>query len=274
MFFFSRHSYNDHEMKSKAAKWAVKNETQVAVATAIVAATIVLLACSLWKIPKSIASAGISSMLTVVCNTPHTPHRTDHMRRLCTEEGLVPYALTTELGLFVEKESAECTRIHMLFENRALSPVYAAHYMTYLSVLRYFLYRTELELLVLLEDDIVRVDASAASVHEAISKAPSFGLLFLEYCFAECDKPTWTCSGYARGYSGYCTGACAFTRSGALGLLDFAGKHRPMVIDHLTPKYSDRDDVYYTVPPMFMQSRSMFGSEVTAHASEYTACRT
>jgi hypothetical protein len=196
------------------------------------------------------------------------------MRRLCIDEGLVPYALTTELGLFVEKESAECARIHMLFENTALSPVYAAHYMTYLSVLRYFLYHTELELLVLLEDDIVRADASAASVHEVIANAPAFGLLFLEYCFATCDKPTWTGDGYARGYSGYCTGACVFTRSGASGLLGFAGNHRPMVIDHLTPMYSDRGDVYYTVPPMFKQSRSMFGSEVTAHATDYAVCRT
>jgi len=43
-------------LESKAAKWAVKTEMQVAVSTAIVADTIILLVYSLCKMhPKSIA---------------------------------------------------------------------------------------------------------------------------------------------------------------------------------------------------------------------------
>lgn len=231
----------------------------------LVAAAIVLIVLILLR---PVAGAAGAPMLTVVCNTPYTPERTAHMRRVCQEESLAPYALTTELGLFVDKSSAERARTNALFSTSGMSPVYAAHYMTYLAVLRYFISRPELSLLLVLEDDITRVAGSTATVHEAIADAPAFGLLFLEYCFADCARPTWSNAKYARGYRASCTGACVFTRRGASDFLAFAGQHSPMVIDHLTPLYSNRDDVFYVTPALFKQDLRIFGSSVVGEQSQ------
>ena len=208
------------------------------------------------------------AMLTIVCTTPHTPARTSHMRRLCRSEGLLPFALTTELGLFVDKDSPECARINSTFEPPGKPLAYAAHYATYLAVLRYFLDRSDVPLLLVLEDDIARVAGSTVTVHEAIADAPPFGLLFLEYCFADCARPTWSNEKYARGYRASCTGACVFTRRGASDFLAFAGQHSPMVIDHLTPLYSNRDDVFYATPALFKQDLRIFGSSVVGEQSQ------
>jgi hypothetical protein len=217
----------------------------------------------------------LGPMLTVVCNTPHTPDRTAHMRRVCEEEGLVPYSLTTELGLFVDKSSEECARTNALFNTKGVSPVYAAHYMTYLAVLRYFISRPEFGLLLVLEDDIKRAEGSTVTVQGAIADAPPFELLFLEYCFAECSRPTWSNSRYARGYDASCTGACVFTRRGAFDLLAFAGQHSPMVIDHLTPMYSNlySNDVLYITPALFKQDVRVFGSSVVDQSHDRPTCR-
>ena len=216
-------------------------------------------------------------MLTVVCSTPGTPERTRHMRRMCSAEGLYPYALTTELGLFVDKGSAECARTSELLETQIapLRLVYAAHYLTYLAVLRYFLDRTDARLLLVLEDDIARVEGTSVSVHDAIADAPEFGVLFLEYCYAACDRPTWSNERYARGYEAYNTGACVFTRRGARSLLEFARQNRPTIIDHLTKAYSKHhsEDVVYVRPPVFMQHRGVFGSGVAgAQLENCPAC--
>jgi hypothetical protein len=228
-------------------------EIQIIIAAALIAA---LLLC----LPVS------TPMLTVVCSTPRTPERTRHMRRLCDAEGLYPHAFTTELGLFVDKESAECADACVLFDAQIghLCPVYAAHYLTYLAALRYFLDRTDAGLLLLLEDDIVRVEGPNVSVHDAIGNAPEFGVLFLEYCYAACDRPTWSNDRYARGYEAYNTGACVFTRRGARSLLEFARKNGPTIIDHLTRAYSKQhsEDVLYVRPPMFMQDRGTFATGV------------
>lgn len=215
------------------------------------------------------------AMLTIVCTTPHTPARTSHMRRLCLSEGLLPFALTTELGLFVDKDSPECARINSAFDPPGKPLAYAAHYATYLAVLRYFLDRSDVPLLLVLEDDIARIASTATSVQCAVANAPPFGLLFLEYCHANCEAPSWSNAAYARGYGAYCTSACVFTRLGARDLLAFASAHRPMVIDNLTQLYSNRDSVVYVTPAIFKQDRVAFAGGVTGATENefYETCR-
>jgi hypothetical protein len=204
-----------------------------------------------------------AKMLTIVCTTPHTPARTSHMRALCRSEKLFPFALTTELGLFVDKNSPECARINSTFEPQGKPLEYAAHYATYLAALRYFLDRSDLPLLLILEDDIVRIANTTTSVHSAVANAPPFGLLFLEYCYANCKSPSWSNSAYAKGFGAYCTSACVFTRQGARDLLAFASANRPMVIDNLVNLYSNRDSVVYVTPAIFKQDRVAFAGGVS-----------
>lgn len=223
-----------------------------------------------------IARTRAPAMLTIVCTTPHTPARTSHMRNLCRSEGLVPFALTTELGLFVDKNSPECARIDSTFDPPGKPLAYAAHYATYLAVLRYFLDRSDLPLLLVLEDDIVRIASTATSVQCAVASAPPFGMLFLEYCHANCTAPSWSNAAYATGFGAYCTSACVFTREGARDLLAFAGAHRPMVIDNVTQLYSNRDSVVYVTPAIFRQDRVAFAGGVTGamENESYTTCKT
>jgi hypothetical protein len=219
-----------------------------------------------------------AEMLTVVCTTPHTPARTSHMIALCRSEKLFPFAMTTELGLFVDKNSPECAQINSTFEPQGKPLAYAAHYATYLAVLRYFLDRSDLPLLLILEDDIVRIprpSATTTSVHSAVANAPPFGLLFLEYCYANCKSPSWSNASYAKGLGAYCTSACVFTRQGARDLLAFASAHRPMVIDDLVNLYSNRDSVVYVTPAIFKQDRVAFAGGVSGVTmnEHYATCR-
>ena len=112
------------------------------------------------------------SLLTIVCTTPNKPERAIHMRRLCERENLNPFALTTELGLFVDKNSAESGRMSAAFAP-GTKPEAPAHYATYLRTLRLFL-QTDFRYLLILEDDIVRSDDCVLSVQSAIANAPPF----------------------------------------------------------------------------------------------------
>lgn len=204
-----------------------------------------------------------SDTLTIVCTTPHTPARIGHMRRLCAEEGLVPFGLTTELGLFVDKNSDYSKRLGAEFPS-GTRPEFPAHYATYLLALRLFL-QTDFRFLLLLEDDIVRTDDCAVSVHSAIANAPPFMLLFLEYCYADCSKPST--GGYAYGYKALCTGACVFTHEGARDFLAFAETQPRMIIDILTLEYSKHREssVVYATPPLFRQDRVLFPDGVSSY---------
>ena len=201
-------------------------------------------------------------LLTIVCTTPHTPARISHMRRLCTEEGLTPFGLTTELGLFVDKNGAHSKRLGTEFPP-GTKPEVPAHYATYLRALRVFL-QTDFRFLLVLEDDIVRSDDCALSVHSAIANAPPFMLLFLEYCYADCSQPST--GGYAHGYKALCTGACVFTREGARDFLAFAETRPRVVIDILTLEYSKHQErsVVYATPPLFKQDRVLFPDGVSS----------
>jgi len=236
---------------------------------------IIVLVCAaaafaLWHSPRMASvvnnvSNSSKSLLTIVCTTPNKPEsvsRASHMRRLCERENLNPFALTTELGLFVDKKSEESVRLGREFPPNT-RPEVPAHYASYLRALRLFL-RSEFSYLLLLEDDIVRTE-SDVSVHRAIADAPPFGLLFLEYCYADCSKPS--AGGYARGYGAMCTGACVFTREGARDFLAFADTHRK-VIDIVTMDYSrtreHESSVIYADPPLFRQDRVMFPDGVSS----------
>ena len=184
------------------------------------------------------------------------------MRRLCATEGLTPFGLTTELGLFVDKNSAESGRMSVAFAP-GTKPEVPAHYATYLRTLRLFL-QTDFRYLLILEDDIVRSDDCVLSVQSAIANAPPFMLLFLEYCYADCSQPST--GGYARGYKALCTGACVFTREGARDFLAFAETRPRVVIDVLTLEYSKHKErsVVYATPALFRQDRVMFPDGVSS----------
>jgi hypothetical protein len=202
-----------------------------------------------------------SDLLTIVCTTPNKPDRISHMRRLCIAEGLAPFGLTTDLGLFVDKRSAYSTRLGMDFAPGTKAEV-PAHYATYLSTLRHFL-ESDFRLLLILEDDIVRTDDGALSVQSVIANAPPFKLLFLEYCYADCSQPS-VC-GYAHGYRALCTGACVFTREGALDFISFAESRPRMIIDILAFEYSKHNErsVVYATPALFRQDRELFPDGVS-----------
>ena len=213
------------------------------------------------SVVNTVSKANLS-LLTIVCTTPNKPERAIHMGRLCERENLNPFALTTELGLFIDKNSEESVRLGREFPPNT-RPEVPAHYASYMRALRLFL-RSEFRYLLLLEDDIVRTE-SEVSVHRAIADAPQFGHLFLEYCYADCSKPS--AGGYARGYGAMCTGACVFTREGARDFLAFADTHRK-VIDIVTMDYSrtreHESSVLYAVPPLFRQDRVMFPDGVSS----------
>ena len=203
-----------------------------------------------------------SQLLTIVCTTPHTPARISHMRHLCASEGLDPFALTTELGLFVDKHSAESRRMSTAFAP-GTKPEVPAHYASYLRALRLFL-QSDFRFLLILEDDVVRSEDCAVSVQRAIADAPPFTLLFLEYCHADCSQPST--GGYARGYKALCTGACVFTREGARDFLAFAEARPRMIIDVLALEYSKHKEstVLYASPPLFRQDRILFPDGVSS----------
>ena len=236
-----------------------RNKMRVVAVVVVLVIVAVLLAGTSTRRSKSDAIG----LLTIVCTTPHTPARISHMRRLCTEEGLAPFGLTTELGLFVDKNSAHSKRLGTEFPP-GTRPEFPAHYATYIRALRLFL-QTDFRFLLVLEDDIVRSDDCALSVHSAIANAPPFMLLFLEYCYADCSQPTTR--GYAHGYKALCTGACVFTREGARDFLAFAETQPRMIIDHLTLEYSKHHErsVVYATPPLFRQDRVLFPDGVSSY---------
>ena len=180
---------------------------------------------------------------------------------MCSQ-GLIPFGLTTELGLFVDKNSAYSKRLGVDFPP-GTKPEIPAHYATYLRTLRLFL-QTDFRYLLILEDDVVRSDDCALSVQSAIANAPPFMLLFLEYCYADCSQPST--GGYAHGYKALCTGACVFTREGARDFLAFAETGPRVLIDVLTLEYSKHKErsVVYATPALFRQDRVMFPDGVSS----------
>lgn len=200
-------------------------------------------------------------LLTIVCCTPDKPERREHMRALCAREGLEPH-FTTDMGLFVQKDSPSCADLKGSFPE---NPAYKAHYLTYIRALRYFI-STGRAYLILLEDDLVRTDGGAVSVERIIADAPPFDLLLLEYCYASCGSRVLAAPGYAKGLQAECTGACVYSLEGARAFFAFtASKH--MVIDWLTPLYAatirGHERTLYLSPPAFKQDRSLFADGVT-----------
>ena len=198
-------------------------------------------------------------VLTIVCCTPDKPERKEHMRALCSREGLEPH-FTTDLGLFVHKASCES-----LTGSFPENPAYKAHYLTYIRALRHFI-ATGRAYLLLFEDDVVRTDGGEVSVERIIADAPPFDLLFLEYCHASCARQVPVGGRYVTGLRAACTGACVYSLAGARAFVAFAAtKH--MVIDWLTPLYAatirGNERTLYLSPPAFKQDRSLFADGVT-----------
>lgn len=202
-------------------------------------------------------------LMTIVCCTPDKPERREHMRALCAREGLEPH-FTTDMGLFVHKDSPACAALIGSFPK---NPAYKAHYLTYIRALRYFI-STGRAYLLLFEDDVVRTDGGSVSVERIIADAPPFDLLLLEYCHASCGSQVLSAPGgrYATGLRAACTGACVYSLEGARAFFAFsASKH--MVIDWLTPLYAatirGHERTLYLSPPAFKQDRSLFADGVT-----------
>ena len=202
-------------------------------------------------------------LMTIVCCTPDKPERREHMRVLCSSEGLEPH-FTTDMGLFVPRDSPACAALIGSFPQ---SPAYRAHYLTYIRALRYFI-STGRAYLLLFEDDVVRTDGGSVSVERIIADAPPFDLLLLEYCYANCGRqvPSGPGGRYATGIRAACTGACVYSLAGARAFIAFAAsKH--MVIDWLTPLYAatirGHQRTLYLSPPAFKQDRSLFADGVT-----------
>jgi hypothetical protein len=200
-------------------------------------------------------------LMTIVCCTPDKPERREHMRALCSREGLEP-RFTTDMGLFVHKDSPECAALKGSFPQ---NPAFKAHYLTYIRALQYFI-STGRAYLLLLEDDIVRTDGGSVSVERIIADAPPFDLLFLEYCYASCWSRVFAAPGYAQGLRAQCTGACVYSLEGARAFFAFTAS-RHMVIDWLTPLYAatvrGHERTLYLSPPAFKQDRSLFADGVS-----------
>jgi hypothetical protein len=212
----------------------------------------------------------MTGLLTVVCCTPDKPERRAHMSALCRAEGLAP-VFTTDAGLFVHRDEPACTALAGAFPP---NPAYKAHFLTYLAALRLFC-DTGIPYALILEDDIVRCGKS--SVAHIIHHAPIFDMLFLEYCAADCRAEKWERrSGgvtYVGGYKARCTGACVYSRDGAMRFLDFAVRD-PRMIDDATLHYASTEwgiaHVAYVRPRIFRQDRATFADGVTG--DEYRAC--
>jgi hypothetical protein len=198
-------------------------------------------------------------LLTIVCCTPDKPERREHMRSMCMREGLEPH-FTTDLGLFVHRTHPACGALIGSFPE---NPAYRAHYLTYIRALRYFI-ATGRAYLLLFEDDVVRTDGGAVSVQQIVADAPPFDILFLEYCYANCDSASG--GRYARGLRASCTGACVFSLAGARAFVAFAASNH-MVIDWVTPLYAatkrGHQRTLYLRPPAFKQDRTLFAGGVT-----------
>jgi hypothetical protein len=198
-------------------------------------------------------------LLTVVCCTHDKPERRAHMERLCEQEGLEP-VFTTDLGLFVRGDDPACAALAGTFKPH---PAFRAHFLTYLSVLRFFRESGATHVLVM-EDDLVR--HGALSVQRLIAHAPEFDVLFLEYCYAKGANAKWAYKSggaiYVGGYEAGCTGACVYTQEGARRFLEFAERTEPCVIDHMTVQYAStprgHSHVAYARPPLFVQDRVAF----------------
>jgi hypothetical protein len=213
-------------------------------------------------------------VLTIVCCTPDKPERRAHMLALCRSEGLEPQ-FTTDMGLFVHRDDPECAALGGAFPP---TPAYQAHYLTYMRALVHFI-DSGREYLLLLEDDVARAVPTrhTQTVHEMIASAPEFDLLFLEYCSGQCGSRPFGELGpfaglegqgrYVTGLRALCTGACVYTRTGAMVFVGFADRSPAIVIDQLTMVYASTVRgtrlVVYVNPPAFVQDRTTFSDGVT-----------
>jgi len=125
------------------------------------------------------------------------------------------------------------------------------------------------------------------TVDEMISGAPEFDILFLEYCSGLCGSrslgelgPFAGLEGQARYVTGrraLCTGACVYTRTGAMALLGFADRSPVCIIDVLTRVYASTVRgtrlVVYVNPPALVQDRVTFPDGVTGDVGGMGSCR-
>jgi len=222
-------------------------------------------------------------VMTIVCCTPGKPERRAHMLAMCRSEGLEPQ-FTTDMGLFVHRDDPACAALGTF----PRTPAFRAHYLTYLRALVHFI-DSGREYLLLLEDDLVRTVPTrhTQTVDEMIAGAPEFDLLFLEYCSGRCGSRSFGELGpfaglegqgrYVTGLRALCTGACVYTRTGAMVLLGFADRSPVCIIDVLTQVYASTVRgtrlVVYVNPPAFVQDRTTFPDGVTGNIGDVGPCR-